>query len=57
MHDTEGNIFTNKKCVAMSVRCKKKQSFGKNVNFGMVALSFHYGSCCNASLSRYIVSL
>ena len=31
----------------------RKRSFCKNDNFGLVALEFHYGSCFNASLSRY----
>ena len=28
-----------------------KRRFCKNVNFGPVALAFHYGICFNASLS------
>ena len=37
-----------------AARYKKKRSFWKNVNFGLVALAFHYGSCFNASLSRLL---
>ena len=35
----------------------RKRSFYKNVNFGSVALGFHYGSCFNASLSRYTLQI
>ena len=31
----------------------RKRSFYKNVDFGLVALAFHYGSCVNASISHY----
>ena len=30
-----------------------KRRFWKSVNFGLVALTFHYGSFFNASLPRY----
>ena len=36
---------------------KRKRSFCKNVNFGSVALAFHYGSCFNASISRYTLKI
>ena len=36
---------------------KRKRSFCKNVNFGSVALAFHYGSCSNVSLSRYTLQI
>ena len=32
---------------------QEKTKFCKNVDFGSVALAFHYGSCFDASLSRY----
>ena len=32
---------------------KRKENFCENVNFGSVALAFHYSSFFNASLSRY----
>ena len=32
---------------------KRKWNFSKSVNFGSVALAFHYGICFNAGLSRY----
>ena len=32
---------------------KRKRNFWKNIDFGSVALTFHYGGCFNASLSRY----
>ena len=32
---------------------KRKRSFCKNVNFGLVVLPFYYGSCFNASMLRY----
>ena len=32
---------------------KRKRSFCQNVNFGLVALAFYYGSCFNASISGY----
>ena len=65
MHGTErtGNLcgrstyFTGILCVTICVHStyftRENRSFCKNVNFGLVALAFHYGSCFNASLSRY----
>ena len=38
-----------------AVLCKRKRSFCKNFKFGLFILAFHYGSCFNASLSRYFL--
>ena len=55
IYGTERNIFTNKKFETIYVRSilYEKMEFYKNVKFGLVALASHYGSCFNASLSRY----
>ena len=55
MHGTERNIFTNRKFLTIYVRSTLREitEFCKNVKYGSVALAFQYGSCFNASLSRY----
>ena len=55
MHYTERIIiFMNRKFVAIYVQntLKKKTQFLQECQFWL-ALAFHYGSCFNASLSRY----
>ena len=56
------NTFTNRKYVNIYIYIymyatlyTRKQSFWKDVKFGSVVLAFHYISCFNISLSRYML--
>ena len=52
-----GEYFYEKEMWSYVCTLWKKWSFWKNVNFGLVALAFHYGNCLNATLSRYTLKI